>query len=92
MQKLADEQEVLMAVADMLIDAYVAESMLLRTQKLAQQQRPEAEDALAMTQAFLVDAQERRQHAGRRAILHMAAGDERACCSWASSASPSPWK
>ncbi len=77
MQQLAQEQEVLMAVADMLIDTYVAESMLLRTQKLAQQRRPEAEEALAMTQAYLVDAQARAADAGRRAILHIAAGDER---------------
>lgn len=78
MQKLADEQEVLMAIADMLIDTYVAESMLLRTEKLAQKNgEAAAADALAMTQAFLVDAQERAASAGRRAILHAAEGDER---------------
>ncbi|GIV23188.1 MAG: acyl-CoA dehydrogenase family protein [Bacteroidia bacterium] len=78
MQKLAEEQEVLMAIADMLIDTYVAESMLLRTEKLAQKNgEAAAADALAMTQAFLVDAQERVASAGRRAILHAAEGDER---------------
>ncbi|MCX7607281.1 MAG: acyl-CoA dehydrogenase family protein [Bacteroidia bacterium] len=78
MQKLADEQEVLMAIADMLIDTYVVESMLLRTEKIAQRNgESAATDALAMTQAFLVDAQERTASAGRRAILHVAEGDER---------------
>lgn len=78
MQKLAEEQEVLMAVADMLIDTYVAESMILRTKKIAQKGgEASAADALAMTQAFLVDAQERAAAAGRRAILHIASGDER---------------
>lgn len=78
MQKLAEEQEVLMAIADMLIDTYVAESMLLRTEKIALKKGQEAAaDALAMSQIYLVDAQERAASAGRRAILHAAQGDER---------------
>jgi len=78
MQKLAEEQEVLMAIADMLIDTYVVESMLLRTEKLSLMHGvAAAADALAMTQAYLVDAQERAAAAGRRAILHAAQGDER---------------
>lgn len=78
MQKLAEEQEVLMAIADLLIDTYVVESMLLRTEKLALTRGQEAAaDALAMTQVYLLDAQERAASAGRRAILHAAQGDER---------------
>ncbi|MCS6895919.1 MAG: acyl-CoA dehydrogenase family protein [Bacteroidia bacterium] len=78
MQKLADEQEILMAIADMLIDTYVTESMLLRTEKIALTQgEAAATDQLAMTQVFLTDAQERAASAGRRAILHAAQGDER---------------
>ncbi|MCX8112903.1 MAG: acyl-CoA dehydrogenase family protein [Bacteroidia bacterium] len=78
MQKLAEEQEVLMAIADMLIDTYVAESMILRTEKIAiMNGQAAATEALAMTQCYLVDAQERAASAGRRAILHAAQGDER---------------
>ncbi|MCS7297977.1 MAG: acyl-CoA dehydrogenase family protein [Bacteroidia bacterium] len=78
MQKLAEEQEVLMAIADMLIDAYVAESMVLRTEKLKLRgEEISVQHALSMTQAYIVDAQERAASAGRRAILHAAQGDER---------------
>ncbi|MEN2992697.1 MAG: acyl-CoA dehydrogenase family protein [Bacteroidia bacterium] len=78
MQKLAEEQEILLAVADMLMDAYVSESIVLRTAKLALKGgEAAAADALRLTQVFLVEAQERAWVAGRRAILHAAAGDER---------------
>ncbi len=78
MQALAKEQEVLMAIADMLMDTYIGESMLLRVEKLMQQgQTAAAQDALAMTQVYLLEAQERAAAAGRRAILHAAEGDER---------------
>ncbi|MCS7162708.1 MAG: acyl-CoA dehydrogenase family protein [Bacteroidia bacterium] len=78
MQKLAEEQEILLVIADMLIDTYVSESIVLRTAKLAQKGgEVAAADALRMTQVFLAEAQERAWVAGRRAILHAAAGDER---------------
>ncbi len=78
MQALAEEQEILMAVADMLLDAYVAESMLLRVEKLAQQRGEGAvADFVAMLQLYLVQAQERAASAGRKAILRAASGDER---------------
>jgi alkylation response protein AidB-like acyl-CoA dehydrogenase len=78
MQSLAEEQEVLMAVADMLLDTYVAESMLLRVEKLSKQRGESGvADELAMLRVYLLEAQERAAVAGRRAILHMSSGDER---------------
>lgn len=78
MQALAKEQEVLMAIADMLMDTYIGECMLLRVEKLIQKgETAAAQDALAMTQVYLLEAQERAAAAGRRAILHAAEGDER---------------
>ncbi|MDW8235840.1 MAG: acyl-CoA dehydrogenase family protein [Bacteroidia bacterium] len=77
-QNLVDEQEIVMAVADMLIDAYVGESMILRTEKIALKEgESAAADALAMTQVYLAEALERAASAGRRAILRMTQGDER---------------
>lgn len=66
-----------MAVADMLLVTYVAESMLIRVEKLAKQQGEEAvADPLAMLRVYLLQAQEQAAAAGRGAILHMSSGDE----------------
>lgn len=77
MQKLGDEQEILMNLADMLIEGYVAESTLLRVEKLASQR---GEEALAiqidMMQVYLQEAIEKVAAAGREAINSFAEGDE----------------
>ncbi len=77
MQDLASEQEILMNLADMLIEGYVAESALLRTEKLA---GIKGEDAVAMqidmTRIFLYNAVEKAAYAGRQAIYAFAEGDE----------------
>lgn len=77
MMKLQDEQEILMNVADMLIEIYVAESALLRTEKLIGV-RGEAACAL-QTDAMLVylhEAVEKVANAGKVAITSFAEGDE----------------
>src|SRR5438034_7416681 len=60
MMSLADQQEILIGVADIIMDAYAMESAILRTQKLAAAQ---GEDAVAhyadMTRVFCNDAVER---------------------------------
>jgi len=77
MQDLASEQEILMNLADMLIEGYVAESALLRTEKLA---GIKGEEAVAMqidmTSIFLYNAVEKAAYAGRQAIYAFAEGDE----------------
>lgn len=77
MMKLSEEQEVLMNLADMLIEGYVAESCLLRVEKMISQ-RGEAACELekAMAMIYLHHAVNRAAEAGREAISAFAEGDE----------------
>lgn len=77
MMELAKEQEVLMNIADMLIDVYVAESLQLRVEKLSQMKGEENCAAqIAMLNVFLTDAADRINKAGKDAINGFAEGDE----------------
>jgi alkylation response protein AidB-like acyl-CoA dehydrogenase len=77
MQKLSEEQEVLMNLADMLIEGYVAESTLLRVEKLISQ-KGEAACAMEKEMAIITlhKAVEVAASAGREAIMAFADGDE----------------
>jgi alkylation response protein AidB-like acyl-CoA dehydrogenase len=74
---LKDQQEILINVADMVIDLYLAESILLRIQKLHQNNNlnhlPEFE---AMMHVFFWDAQSRLVKNGQDALASFATGDE----------------
>jgi alkylation response protein AidB-like acyl-CoA dehydrogenase len=77
MMKLSDEQEILMSLADILIEAYVAESVLLRVEKLITQRGEQAcviEKEIAMI--YLHHAVNKAAAAGREAISAFAEGDE----------------
>ncbi len=77
MQKLSDEQEILMNLADMLIEGYVAESVILRAEKLVGQQGEEAcQIQIDMARVFLHHAVEVVINAGKEAIYAFADGDE----------------
>jgi alkylation response protein AidB-like acyl-CoA dehydrogenase len=77
MMKLSDEQEVLMNLADMLIEAYVAESTLLRVEKLVGL-RGEANTKIEkeIARVYLHQAIEKAASAGKQAIYAFAEGDE----------------
>jgi hypothetical protein len=77
MMKLSEEQEVLMNLADMLIEAYVAESTLLRVEKLISL-RGEANCKIEKEMAivYLHEAVEKAASAGKQAIYAFADGDE----------------
>jgi alkylation response protein AidB-like acyl-CoA dehydrogenase len=77
MMKLADEQEIIMNIADMLIETYACESVLLRTEKLIGL-KGEAACAIQMdmTRLYINDAVERVNVAGKNAINSFAEGDE----------------
>ena len=75
MMKLSDEQELLMNLADILIECYVAESALLRVEKLSKR----GEDISIkkeMAMVYLHHAVERASAAARNSILGFAEGDE----------------
>ncbi len=77
MMKLSDEQEVLMNLADMLIEGYVAESTLLRVEKLIAQRGEKAcEIEKEMAIIYLHEAIEKAASAGKAAITSFAEGDE----------------
>jgi alkylation response protein AidB-like acyl-CoA dehydrogenase len=75
MQKLAEEQEILMALADMVMYAYTAESLLLRVQKL-QGTHPHAALLTDMVAVYVSDCADRIALAGKLAIHAMAEGDQ----------------
>jgi hypothetical protein len=71
MMKLSDEQEILMNLADILIEIYVAESVLLRVEKM---KSPGIQKEMAII--YLHEAVEKAASAGRAAITSFADGDE----------------
>ena len=77
MQKLGEEQEILMNLADMLIEGYVAESCLLRVEKLVEKHGEEAmARQIDMARVYLYEAIDKGAAAGREAINAFASGDE----------------
>ncbi|MBB6002010.1 acyl-CoA dehydrogenase family protein [Arcicella rosea] len=77
MMKFEQEQEIIMNLADMMIELYVAESTLLRVEKLITV-RGEAACALQKDAAliYLHSAVEKTNNAGKSAITSFAEGDE----------------
>jgi alkylation response protein AidB-like acyl-CoA dehydrogenase len=76
MAKIKDEQEVLMNVADMLINVYVLESTLLKTQKQAQISGVENAIENAMLQVCLHESVKNVRDAGEEALFAFVKGEE----------------
>jgi alkylation response protein AidB-like acyl-CoA dehydrogenase len=76
MMKIQDEQEILMNIADMAIEAFVAESTLLRVMKLADKGESAAALQIDMMRCYLNDAVDKVNKAGKEAINGFAEGDE----------------
>ena len=76
MDKLATEQELLMNLADVCIYAYLAESALLRVEKLVSIRGEEACNVqIDMVRVYLNDALDKANSAGKNAVNAMAEGD-----------------
>jgi len=77
MQSLGKEQEVLMNIADLSIDTYMAESVLLRVDKLIGMKGEEAcKDEIAIVKTYFYDTADRINKAAKDAINSFAGGDE----------------
>jgi len=77
MMALSEQQEILMGVADIIMDAYAMESAILRAQKLtAKEGEAAAARYLDMVQVFCNDAVERIEMNAKNTLAAMSEGDE----------------
>ena len=77
MMKIENEQEVLMNIADMAIEAFNAESVLLRVMKKVEKNGDAAtQHELLIMQTYLYDAADRINKSGKDSINAFASGDE----------------
>jgi alkylation response protein AidB-like acyl-CoA dehydrogenase len=76
MQAIQDQQEVMGAIADMVIEIYAMESAVLRAQKLIERNGEGAATLpVAMTRVYLASAMEKIEAAARKVIAAVAEGD-----------------
>ncbi|MGN6298094.1 MAG: acyl-CoA dehydrogenase family protein [Ginsengibacter sp.] len=77
MKDLSKEEEIIMNIADMAIETFVAESMLLRVIKLTNKTGEDnAKVQIAMMKCYLNDAVDKVAKSGKEAINAFADGDE----------------
>jgi len=76
MQAIQDEQEIMGAIANMVIETYAMESAVLRAQKLIKRNGETPSDlAIAMTRVYMAAAMEKIESAARMVIATCAEGD-----------------
>jgi len=76
MMKIEGEQEILMDIADMVMETFSAESGLLRAMRMQQNGDENAALAVDAMRTFIYDAADRINHSGKSAINAFAEGDE----------------
>ena len=75
MQAMADEQEVMGAIADMIIEVFAMESTLLRAQKIVDAKKLKSEIPVAMAKLYAAKAQDVIELAARKVVAAAAEGD-----------------
>ncbi len=76
MQALVDQQEVMGALADMIMEVYAMESAVLRARKIQERDGESAAAlAVAMAQVYLAQGMVKLEAAGRKVIAAIAEGD-----------------
>ena len=77
MQKLKDEQEIIMNITDMLIETFACESAYMRTVKLSGiKSEAEVQPYVEMTRVYISDAIEKINLYGKHAITAFTEGDD----------------
>ncbi|RXQ97598.1 acyl-CoA dehydrogenase [Ancylomarina salipaludis] len=77
MTKLGNEQEILMNISDIIADCYLAESILLRVEKLIETKNQDSyKEQIAMAEVFIYDAADRIYKNAKDALNSFASGDE----------------
>jgi alkylation response protein AidB-like acyl-CoA dehydrogenase len=75
-EKLADEQELIAGLSDMVMEVYAMESCLLRAQKAAARQgESSVQTMIDAARVFIAEAAERVEHEAKRAIAAVHEGD-----------------
>ncbi len=75
--RIEDEQEIMMNLADVMIEIYAAESAVLRTEKLVSLRGQDAcTHQIAMSQVYLAEAVDKINAAAKEAIASFTKGDE----------------
>ena len=75
-EKLAEEQELIAALSNMVMEIYAMESCLLRAQKAAAQKGESATQTMIdAARVFIHDAAERAEHEAKRAVAAVHEGD-----------------
>ncbi|BCY29299.1 acyl-CoA dehydrogenase family protein [Flavobacterium okayamense] len=75
--ELESHQQLLMAASDILIEIYMAESTILRTEKLAKKEGADkVQEQIAMAQLYLYKAVDIVNQKGKEGIVSFAEGDE----------------
>jgi alkylation response protein AidB-like acyl-CoA dehydrogenase len=76
MQKLADQQEIMGAIADMVIETFAMDSCLLRARKfVAANGEQKSSLVVAMTQVYIASAMAKLEAAAKKVIAAVAEGD-----------------
>ena len=76
MQTIQDQQEIMGAIADMVIETYAMESAVLRAWKMVETKgEPVASLSIAMTRVYLSQAMEKIEAAAKKVIAAVADGD-----------------
>ena len=75
--ELDSHQQILMAASDMLIEIYMAESTILRTEKLAKKEgEDKVQEQIAMAKLYLYQAVDIITQKGKESVISFAEGDE----------------